>query len=174
MNRHLFIAAAVCVLTLGLVATSNAWLVDTNVDVNTNSNNRRDTIGIRDGRYSSSSNANSYNQNQRYDNRRDESIHASGSFNTDNRNFGDYSNRSDNRQDNSVKDSYNDLADKSNSSVNGSYNKSSSTGDVRNSVLGDFNQLYNGTDFRSGVQGSNNTIDTSSVNITTLGDTLAK
>lgn len=162
MNKHLFVAAVVCAMTLGIVATSNAWLVDTNVDVNTNSNNRRDAIGIRDGRYSSSSNANSYNQNQRYDNKQDKSVHAYDSFNTDN------------RQDNSVKDSNNDYADKSNSSTNGSYNKSSTTGDVRNSVVGDFNQLYSGTDFRSGVTGSGNTIDTSSVNITTFGDTLAK
>jgi len=148
MNRHLFVVIAVCGFLVGLVATSNAWLIDTKAEVNTNSHNDSSTnVGDR-----SSYMRNNYNQ--RYDNRQDRSEHINDSFNS--------------------QDSHNvyDSANKANNSTNGSYNKAFSAADVKNSVLGDFNQLYSGTDFRSGVTGSGNTIDTSSVNITTLGDTL--
>lgn len=158
-----FAAGAALFIALSFLAAgrAGAWLVDTKAEVNTNSHNDS-SLDVSDH---STYMRNTYNQ--RYDNRQDRSEHLTNSFNTDDHSF------TDNRQDRSAKDSYNDYADKSNRSTNGSYNKALSTGgDVRNSVLGDFNQLYNGTDFRSGVTGSNNTIDTSSVNITTLGDTL--
>ncbi len=163
MNRSLFVAMAVCAVILGSVATSDAWLIDTTANVNTNSHNDSSTnVGER-GTYMRNTYTNAYNQ--RYDNRKDESVHASGSFNDDHSVANSHN----------LLDSMNDYADKSNNSVNGSYNRGTTVGgEVRNSVMGDFNQLYSGTDFRSGVTGSSNTIDTSSVNITTLGDTLAK
>jgi len=150
MNRSIILCAAMGVfLSLGIVKTSDAWLIDTTANVNTNSHNDSSTnIGDR-----SSYMRNTYNQ--RYDNRQDRSEHINDSFNS--------------------QDSHNvyDSANKANNSVNGSFNKElAAGGDVRNSVLGDFNQFYSGTDFRSGVTGSGNTIDTSSVNVTTLGDTL--
>jgi hypothetical protein len=170
MNRHLFVAMAVCAMVLGFAATSNAWLIDTTANVDTNSNNKYNSENDNSLNFGDEGRLTTYdsrgsNSNNRYDYSQDRSITASGSFNTDSHNITDAS----------TKDSYNDYANKSNNSVNGSYNKYFTTGgNVRNSVMGDFNQLYSGTDFRSGVTGSGNTIDTSSVNITTLGDTLAK
>ncbi len=148
-------------LGAGFAGTSDAWLIDTTANVNTNSHNDSSTnVGDR-----SNYTRNTYDYNQRYDNRQDKSEHISDSLNTDNRNY------SDNRQDRSVTDSNNvfDSRDMSDRSVDNS-STISAAGGVRNSVLGDFNQLYSGTDFRSGVAGSGNTIDTSSVNITTFGD----
>ncbi len=173
-------------LVMGLAGNSNAWLIDTTANVNTNSHNDS-SVNVSER---SSYNRNTYNQ--RYDNRQDRSTHAADSYNTtvDSRNL------SDNRQDRSIKDSFNtfDSRDMSNHSVDNSmqdmraYDLSTSesvggtkrvnssdiavSGDIRNSNLGDFNQIYNGTNFSSGVNGSNNTIDTSSVNLTSFGDQL--
>lgn len=186
-KKQLAVCAAVCMIfSLGLVRISYGWLVDTNVSVPVNSHNRGDEIRVGDGRYTDSSGSNS---NNKYDNRQDRSMRYDGSFNTsvDNRNF------SDNRQDRSVKDSFNDSRDMSDhrvdNSITDSHNQDFSTtevtsgtkrvdssdfnvaGNVRNSVLGNFNQTYSGTDLRSGVNGSGNTIDATSVNLTTFGDT---
>jgi hypothetical protein len=111
-------------------------------------------------------------------------VRNSGSFNTDNRDL------SDNRQDRSIKDSFNtyDSSDHSNRSVDNSVDASyheavggskrvdsndiAVGGDVKSSILGNFNQTYVGTDLRSGVTGSGNTIDARSINATTFGDTV--
>lgn len=172
MNRHLFAAAVVCALTLGLVATSHAWLIDTTANVDTNSNNKYNSENDNSMNFGDNSRLSAYdsrgsNSNNQYDS------HSSSSFNSNNKY--DTHNDSHNITDASTKDSYNDYANKSNNSVNGSYNKAFTiTGDVRNSYIGDHNQINAGTDFRSGVTGSGNTIDASSVNVSNLGDTLAK
>ena len=174
--------------SLGLAKVSHAWLIDTNATVNTNSqnegNSRNDNslhLGDRSSFFSNSDSNNRYDYS-RYDNRQDRSVRNTDSFNTDNRNF------SDNRRDNSIKDAFNDYGDHSNRSVDNSVDASSHeaiggdkrensnniavSGDVRSSVLGNFNQVYSGTDLRSGVNGGGNTIDARSVNIATFGDTM--
>ena len=160
-NRFALCVVLFLAMSFFAAGKAGAWLIDTTANVNTNSHNDSSTnVGDR-STYMRNTYSSTYNQ--RYDNRKDESVHAYDSFNTDNSLTNSHN----------ITDSMNDYADKSNRSTNGSYNRTNSTaGDVRNSVLGDFNQLYSGTDFRSGVTGSGNTIDTSSVNITTLGDTL--
>jgi hypothetical protein len=183
MNKKtLTLCIALCFAAgLGYVRASYGWLFDAEANVNTNSNNQdqrnsrnNNSINMRDGRYFSSAYSNSFNSynnqdyNQRYDNRRDASAH--NSFNTTST---DNSDRSTNSTDNSYNDrrSY----DYSTSEVLGGGKRVNSNdisvgGNVRNSVMGDFNQYYGGTDLRSGVTGSGNTIDAASTNITTFGD----
>ena len=189
MNLKILGLSVAACLALGIVPKASAgWFVDTNVPVNSNNpheynsrNTQQTDISVGDGRYTDSSGSNS---NNRFDNRVDRSSRNLDSFNTDNRDYSDRS--SDNRQDRSVNDSFNvfDSGDHSDrrvdNSIAQSYDYSShevrgnivTGGDVRNSVLGDFNQLYSGTDLRSGISGSGNTIDAQSVNITTFGDTV--
>jgi len=177
---------AVC-FVCGLIysPSARAWLVDTKFDVdltdssqNTNSrntdsrnSNNRDerdsrnnnSINLKNGRYTST-NLSNFNSNNRYDNRQDRS--TKDSFNTY-----DYSDHSDRSVDNSQKLNY-DLS--SRETVGGSKrvdsNDISVGGDVKSSILGNFSQTYAGTDLRSGVTGSGNTIDARSINVTTFGD----
>jgi len=173
--------AACLVLGLGYARTSYGWLFDAQANVNTNSNNQdqrnsrnNDSINLRDGHYFSSAYSNSFNTynnqdyNQRYDNRRDASAH--NSFNTTSTDNSD-------RSTNSVDNSYNDNRgyDYSTSEVLGGGKRVNSSdisvsGKVRNSIMGDFNQYFAGTDLRSGVSGSGNAIDAASTNVTTFGD----
>ncbi|MFH1874953.1 MAG: hypothetical protein ABH859_07205 [Pseudomonadota bacterium] len=165
---------------------ASAWFVDTTANVNTNSHNDN---GTRAEDHSSLLN----NSLNRYDfSSRDYSDHNShNSMNydydynyEDSRNLSttDASDRSlnnsfntDNSVDNSTQDSHDYiLTDTTGGDKRVNSNNYDIAGNVRNSNLGDFNQTYYGTDFRSGVQGSGNTIDTSSVNITTFGDTITK
>ena len=201
MNKRQFaFSMAVCMIFgMGLARLSHAgWFVDTNVPVNSNnsynSNNpdergsrNNNSVNLDHGLYSTTSIS-----DNRYDNRQDSSVRYTDSFNTDNR---DYSNRSvndinnsDNRKDNSIRDAFNDYGDHSNRSVDNSVDSSyheavggskrvdsndiAVGGDVKSSVMGNFNQTYLGTDLRSGISGSGNTIDARSINATTLGDTI--
>jgi hypothetical protein len=94
--------------------------------------------------------------------------------NTDSRDYSlEDSYNTDNRMDNSLEDSHDYFE-----STGGSKRINSSdyniVGNIRNSNLGNFNQLYYGSDFRNGVTGNYNNIDTSSVNITTFGDSISR
>ncbi|PIU58348.1 MAG: hypothetical protein COS89_00850 [Deltaproteobacteria bacterium CG07_land_8_20_14_0_80_38_7] len=179
MNKKIAVLGiTACLISyMGYVKEANALFngAETNISTDVNSRNAHETTSRNDvsGSMHTDTNSHNYNRND-YNWNLDTSNH--NSHNTTHAN------------DNSVRLDSSDNSTKTDQSFHDSHNYSETyggdnrtnsndyiiSGKVRNTNIGDFTQNYVGTGFSGGVSGNKNTIDASSVNITTFGDSITK